>query len=181
MNHQTKRIRPVSLVLVVAYVCVGHAQCMRAAEQAGTPRPALSPYNVAWDSPSTDASKDWRKHVDWWSAFWNRSWITVNDNTLPAEEQGRVSHEGYTTHRQVIDPGALVAQSYNVFRYLMACQSRDRIQTKFNGGLYTQPLRYTKKRLPKRSAARRLAACRSGHRQRANADTPHESAADKMR
>ena len=34
----------------------------------------------------------------------------------------------------------MVAQSYNVFRFLMACQSRGRIQTKFNGGLFTQPL-----------------------------------------
>ena len=30
--------------------------------------------------------------------------------------------------------GALVAQSYNVFRFLMACQSRGRVQAKFNGG-----------------------------------------------
>jgi hypothetical protein len=35
-----------------------------------------------------------------------------------------------------------VAQSYNVFRFLMACQSRGRVQTKFNGGLFTQPLLY---------------------------------------
>ncbi len=66
----------------------------------------------------------------------------VSDNTLPADRQGQVSHEGYTNHRQVVDAGSLVAQSYNVFRYLMACQSRGRIQTKFNGGLFTQPLRY---------------------------------------
>ena len=58
------------------------------------------------------------------------------------KEQGRVDHEGYIRHRQVIDSGALVAQSYNVFRYIMACQSRGRIQAKFNGGLFTQPLRY---------------------------------------
>ena len=32
------------------------------------------------------------------------------------------------------------AQSYNVFRYIMACQSRGRIQAKFNGGLFTQQL-----------------------------------------
>ncbi len=92
-----------------------------------------------------DVTKDWSEHCRWWSAFWDRSWITVTDNTLPAEERGHVSHEGYTRHRDVIDGAALVAQSYNVFRYLMACQSRGRIQTKFNGGLFTQPLRYGKK------------------------------------
>jgi len=92
------------------------------------------------DRPMNVAT-DWAAHCGWWSDFWNRSWITVTDNTLPVEEQGQVSHEGYTGHREVIDGGALVAQSYNAFRYIMACQSRGRIQAKFNGGLFTQPLR----------------------------------------
>ncbi len=43
--------------------------------------------------------------------------------------------------REEEDGAALAAQSYNVFRFLMACQSRGRIQTKFNGGLFTQQLR----------------------------------------
>jgi len=92
-----------------------------------------------------DTAADWRAHRKWWSDFWNKSWITVTDNTLPAEERGQLSHTGYIRHREVIDAGALVAQSYNVFRYIMACQSRGRIQTKFNGGLFTQPLRYGRK------------------------------------
>jgi len=92
-----------------------------------------------------DGNQDWAAHCRWWSAFWNRSWIAVADNTLPAEERGQLGHEGYIRFREVTDGGALVAQSYNVFRYLMACQSRGRIQTKFNGGLFTQPLRYTSK------------------------------------
>lgn len=92
-----------------------------------------------------DGQQDWRAHCGWWSEFWNRSWIVVADNTLPAEQRGQVSHEGYTQLREVPDGGALVAQSYNVFRFLMACQSRGQIQTKFNGGLFTQPLRYTTK------------------------------------
>lgn len=92
-----------------------------------------------------DVERDWAAHCAWWSDFWNRSWITVTDNTLPAEQRGRLDHEGYTRYREVTDGGALVAQSYNVFRFLMACQSRGRIQTKFNGGLFTQPLRYANK------------------------------------
>jgi hypothetical protein len=89
-----------------------------------------------------DVAADWQAHCQWWLEFWNRSWITVTDNTLPAEQRGQLGHEGYTGLRDVIDGGALVAQSYNVFRFLMACQSRGRIQTKFNGGLFTLPLRY---------------------------------------
>ncbi len=92
-----------------------------------------------------DVAADWKAHRRWWSEFWKRSWITVTDNTLPPKQRGRVSHEGYTARREMTDAGALVAQSYNVFRYIMACQSRGRIQAKFNGGLFTQPLRYHRK------------------------------------
>lgn len=94
---------------------------------------------------SASGEQDWQEHCRWWSDFWNRSWITVSDNTLPAQQRGHLSHEGYTAIRDAKDGGALVAQSYNVFRYLMACQSRGKIQTKFNGGLFTQPLRYKTK------------------------------------
>lgn len=92
-----------------------------------------------------DVTSDWQAHRTWWSTFWDRSWITVSDNTLPQADRHRVDSEGYTASRPGKDAGALVAQSYNVFRYLMACQSRGRIQTKFNGGLFTQPLRYDQK------------------------------------
>jgi hypothetical protein len=92
-----------------------------------------------------DVALDWKAHCQWWTAFWDRSWITVSDNTLPQAERNVIDNEGYTATRPGKDAGALVAQSYNVFRYLMACQSRGRIQTKFNGGLFTQPLRYDQK------------------------------------
>ncbi len=92
-----------------------------------------------------DVTLDWQAHRTWWSTFWDRSWITVSDNTLPPADRHRLDSEGYTATRPGQDAGALVAQSYNVFRYLMACQSRGQIQTKFNGGLFTQPLRYDKK------------------------------------
>jgi hypothetical protein len=88
-----------------------------------------------------DTPADWRAHCQWWSDFWNRSWITVTDNTLSAEQRGKIDHEGYRTKRQAEDDGLLVTQSYNFFRYMMACQSRGRIQVKFNGGIFTQPLR----------------------------------------
>ena len=92
-----------------------------------------------------DVHQDWEAHCRWWSAFWNRSWIFVSDNTLPLEEREKLSGEASSGQRKERDGGALVAQSYNIFRFLMACQSRGRIQTKFNGGLFTQPLYSTKK------------------------------------
>jgi alpha-L-fucosidase 2 len=90
-----------------------------------------------------DVDQDWQDHCDWWTAFWNKSWIIASDNTLPTEDREQLDSEGYVNSRSVADGGALASQSYNVFRYLMACQSRGRVQSKFNGGLFTQPLRYT--------------------------------------
>lgn len=91
-------------------------------------------------SKPINTEQDWIAHRQWWSNFWNRSWISINDNTVSKDKGSGLNNEGYKKERSFNDAGALVAQSYNVFRYLMACQSRGRIQTKFNGGLFTQPL-----------------------------------------
>ncbi len=89
-----------------------------------------------------NVENDWKQHVRWWSDFWARSWIIATDNTLPEAKReifnGEVSSSG---NREEEDGAALTSQSYNVFRFLMACQSRGRVQTKFNGGLFTQQLR----------------------------------------
>jgi alpha-L-fucosidase 2 len=87
-----------------------------------------------------DVARDWKAHCQWWSDFWDRSWIIASDNTLPPELREKFDGEAPSGKRKERDGGALVAQSYNVFRFLMACQSRGKIQTKFNGGLFTQPL-----------------------------------------
>jgi hypothetical protein len=75
--------------------------------------------------------------------------ILAQDNSLPPEAreqfQGEASSFGT---REEEDGAALAAQSYNVFRFLMACQSRGRVQVKFNGGLFTQQLRVSDKRRP---------------------------------
>lgn len=93
--------------------------------------------------------EDWRHHCAWWEGFWKRSWISVSDNSIAPAQRNVISHEGYSSRRAAQDTGALVAQSYNVFRFLMACQSRGAVQAKFNGGLFTQPLLYkAKPRLP---------------------------------
>ena len=93
-----------------------------------------------------DVKADWSAHAAWWEAFWEKSRIVASDNTLPDDEREVFYGETFGKRRQEKDGGALVAQSYNVFRYIMACQSRGRNQTKFNGGLFTQPLRGSKDR-----------------------------------
>ena len=93
-------------------------------------------------SEAMDVGHDWIEHTAWWAEFWNRSWINISDNTVPESDRAQFDGEGYKNHRSEKDRGALVAQNYNVFRYLMACQSRGRNQAKFNGGLFTQALRF---------------------------------------
>jgi hypothetical protein len=89
-----------------------------------------------------DTAMDWDQHQAWWARFWDRSWIVASDNTLPPEVREKLDGEASPSgFREEEDGAALVAQSYNVFRFLMACQSRGRIQAKFNGGLFTQQLR----------------------------------------
>ncbi|MCX6929169.1 MAG: DUF5703 domain-containing protein, partial [Verrucomicrobia bacterium] len=89
-----------------------------------------------------DLKKDWEAHCAWWADFWDRSWIVASDSSLPPELRERLRGEASPSGmREEEDGAALAAQSYNVFRFLMACQSRGRVQAKFNGGLFTQQLR----------------------------------------
>ena len=86
--------------------------------------------------------KEWESHCQWWAEFWNRSWIAASDNTLPKEAREKLNGEPSASGmREEKDGAALTAQSYNVFRFLMACQSRGTVQAKFNGGLFTQQLK----------------------------------------
>jgi len=88
-----------------------------------------------------NTGRDWERHCAWWEAFWDRSWILALDRTIPREAREQLSGEASPAGlREEEDGAAVVAQSYNVFRFLMACQSRGHVQTKFNGGLFTQQL-----------------------------------------
>lgn len=90
---------------------------------------------------------DWQKHCDWWASFWSRGWIIASDRAVPAEDREKLKSEASASGmREEKDGAALVAQSYNFFRFAMAAQSRGRIQTKFNGGLFTQQYRLSDRR-----------------------------------
>jgi len=91
------------------------------------------------DAAPIDVATDWKAHLDWWNKFWNRSWIIASDNGVPAANRGKLSGEtGPDNRRDEPDGAAVISQGYNVFRFLMACQSRGRVPVKFNGGLFTQ-------------------------------------------
>ena len=89
----------------------------------------------------TNTSADWTSHKQWWGNFWQKSWIHASSNNVPESERFKLNSEATKGRRIEKDTGALVGQSYNVFRYIMACQSRGKIQAKFNGGLFTQTRR----------------------------------------
>ena len=96
---------------------------------------------------------DWKKHNDWWSSFWKKSWIITSDNTIAKDDREKLNGEvSVSGKREEKDGAALTAQSYNIFRFLMACQSRGNVQTKFNGGLFTQQLLLAKNDKRSRSA-----------------------------
>jgi hypothetical protein len=79
------------------------------------------------------------KHCEWWKSFWNTSWITASDNTLPPEEREKPAKPVEPGKRGEKDGGYIVAQSYNISRFIMACQGRGEYQTQFNGGIFTMP------------------------------------------
>ena len=86
-----------------------------------------------------DREQAYQKHCEWWKSFWNRSWITASDNTLPPAEREKPAKPAAPGQRGEKDGGYIVAQSYNVSRYIMACQGRGEYQTQFNGGIFTVP------------------------------------------
>lgn len=71
------------------------------------------------------------KSRQWWSDFWNRSYIFINpdeaDMTSPAWQVGR---------------------NYQLFRYQLGCNAYGKYPTKFNGGLFTFDPSYVDKNLP---------------------------------
>jgi alpha-L-fucosidase 2 len=60
-------------------------------------------------------------HNDWWSAFWNRSWIRASANTAAPDE------------------AAYVSRMYHLQRFITACAGRGAFPIKFNGTLFTVP------------------------------------------
>ncbi len=106
-------------------------------------------------SKPVDLKGDWDRHCQWWQNFWDRGWVIASDRTLPEDARERFNGEvnpGDPSQprymqgtREEKDGAALVAQSYNMFRFYMGALSRARFQAKFNGGLFTQQLRVPQK------------------------------------
>ena len=76
-----------------------------------------------------DQSK--REHLEWWSQFWNRSWIIATPaqqkNTDPVASESGI---------KVVDDAFAVTQGYLLQRFKQACSSRGEFPIKFNGSIF---------------------------------------------
>ena len=78
---------------------------------------------TAWLAPLTSHLSPLTSHQSkarsaaWWHAYWQRSWIQVDDDA-PAECRTMV-------------------RNYELMRYMLGCNARGQWPTKFNGGLFT--------------------------------------------
>lgn len=73
----------------------------------------------------TGADSDLAAHRQWWSDFWNRSWIRATDSAA-------VSNPGNAR-----DDAAYISQMYALQRFVTACAGRGRYPIKFNGSIFT--------------------------------------------
>ncbi len=63
-------------------------------------------------------NRDKKKTRVWWNAFWNRSFIRINEGTMNSDAWK-------------------IGRNYQLFRYMLGCNAYGSSPTKFNGGLFT--------------------------------------------
>lgn len=85
-------------------------------EQTGSPEAWRTALDKVIDSTAAIKIRSARKaHEEWWTEFWNRSWIHISGTADAAK----------------------VSQSYIIQRYMTACAGRGAQPVKFNGSLFT--------------------------------------------
>ncbi|MEI6143152.1 MAG: DUF5703 domain-containing protein [Mariniphaga sp.] len=65
-------------------------------------------------------TEQFKAHQKWWSEFWKRSYISINEGSANPK-----------------DSVWQVGKNYNLFRYQLGCNAKGEYPTKFNGGLFT--------------------------------------------
>jgi hypothetical protein len=84
------------------------------------------------EKEATSAQKTaFSKNLQWWSDFWNRSYIFINPDKS-----------------DVTSPEWQVGRNYQLFSYQLGCNAYGKYPTKFNGGLFTFDPSYVDKNLP---------------------------------
>lgn len=97
---------------------------------------------------------DHKKTIAWWNAFWQRSYIFINNNVAAQMLAKNKKDDRYSTNhavRRKADATYSTAgpikkdsseiwqagRNYQLFRYMLACNAYSHWPTKFNGGLFT--------------------------------------------
>lgn len=75
------------------------------------------------ESQSFDARR--AAHEQWWTDFWNRSWIDVTARDAAA--------------KVTVDDAFAVSRGYALQRFIAACAGRGQYPIKFNGSIFTVP------------------------------------------
>ena len=89
-----------------------------------------------WEAALTKTEKQVKRVNDrlasrqWWHDFWQRSYIEVLSDGGWVIDNGNSQHQTPNTQHPV-------TRNYNLFRYMLGCNSRGQWPTKFNGGLFT--------------------------------------------
>lgn len=87
---------------------------------------------AAIEKEASEAQKGaYSKTCQWWSNFWNRSYIAINPDKPDAKS-----------------PEWQVGCNYQIFRYQLGCNAYGKYPTKFNGGLFTFDPSYVDNNLP---------------------------------
>lgn len=74
---------------------------------------------------------NFKKNVDWWNRFWERSWIIIDPKR---KEQDSLLWQ--------------MGRNYQLFRYQLGCNLSGQYPTKFNGGNFTVDPSFVDKRKP---------------------------------
>jgi len=82
---------------------------------------------------ATDRDDSDRLALQWWHAYWERSYVVVKDD----RQNGRADAVG--SSRAAWNIG----RNYQLFRYMLGCNACGEAPTKFNGGLFTVDPDYT--------------------------------------
>ncbi len=71
---------------------------------------------------ATPLDEAWRSHVQWWTQFWDRSWIHVS----PRVDQSASDESPF-----------VISRGYALQRFIAACAGRGAQPIKFNGSIFT--------------------------------------------
>lgn len=91
----------------------------------------LTAYDESRPAPTAKASL--RRTRAWWAEFWDRSHIALESEMAKPHMANRTEAD----EPAATDSAAVILRNYELFRYMLGCNTYGKWPTKFNGGLFT--------------------------------------------